>query len=97
MEILSELEDKYNCASVCEVPLFYITKDIKEGRPLQECAAGIYHSMKGAYKAEAAFSIMLSLVLWLSMTAALAIGCGDEQDEEADKEDGDKPQGDRSG
>jgi hypothetical protein len=33
MEILSELEDKYDCASVCEVPLFYITKDIGEGRP----------------------------------------------------------------
>ena len=82
MEILSELEDNYDCASVCEVPLFYITRDISEGRPTQECAAGIYHSMKGAYKAEAAFSIILSLVLWVSMTAAIAIGCGENPDVE---------------
>lgn len=75
MEILAELEEKYDCASVCEVPLFYITKDIEEGRPTQECAAGIYHSMKGSYKAEAAFSIILSLVLWVAMTCALMIAC----------------------
>lgn len=82
MQVLAELEDKYDCASVCEVPLFYITRDISEGMPLQECAAGIYHSMKGSYRAEAAFSIILSLVLWVAMTAALMIGCGpDEEDD----------------
>jgi hypothetical protein len=95
MDILGELEDKYDCASVCEVPLFYITRDISEGRPLQECAAGIYHSMKGSYRAEAAFSIILSLVLWTAMTCALMIGCGPDLSEPEDdgnqteaKEDG---------
>ena len=33
---LSELEQKYECASVCNRPLFYITRDIEEGRPEQE-------------------------------------------------------------
>ena len=84
MEILSELEDKYDCASVCEVPLFYITKDISEGRPTQECAAGIYHSMKGSYKAEAAFSIICSLCLWVAMTCALIIACGPNLDDPED-------------
>lgn len=81
MEILSELEDKYDCASVCEVPLFYITKDISEGRPTQECAAGIYHAMKGSYKAEAAFSIICSLCLWVAMTCALIVACGPNLDD----------------
>jgi hypothetical protein len=88
MEILSELEDKYDCASVCEVPLFYITKDISEGRPTQECAAGIYHSMKGSYKAEAAFSIICSLTLWVAMTCALMIACQGDDGDSDDKEEG---------
>lgn len=91
MEVLAELEDKYDCASVCEVPLFYITRDISEGMPLQECAAGIYHSMKGAYRAEAAFSIILSLILWVAMTAALMIGCGPESDKDEEEEGDNKP------
>ena len=90
MEILSELEDKYDCASVCEVPLFYITRDISEGRPTQECSAGIYHSMKGAYKAEAAFSIILSLILWVSMCAAIAIGCGEDPDASSEQPENDR-------
>jgi len=34
---LSGLEESYDCASICNVPLFYITRDISEGRPEQEC------------------------------------------------------------
>ena len=37
MEFLQALEDQYNCASICNVPLFYITKDIAEGKPTSEC------------------------------------------------------------
>jgi hypothetical protein len=72
-DILGELEEKYDCSGVCEVPLFGISRDIKEGRPTQECAAGIYHAMKGSYKAEAAFSIICSLVLWVAMTASIMV------------------------
>lgn len=30
-ELLADFEEKYNCASICSVPLFYLTKDVKEG------------------------------------------------------------------
>ena len=45
--------------------------------------------MKGAYKAEAAFSIICSLVLWCAMTAAIMIWQGplEGEDEEGDKTD----------
>lgn len=88
-DVLAELEEKYDCSGVCEVPLFGITRNIKEGRPTQECAAGIYHAMKGSYKAEAAFSIICSLVLWCAMTAAIMIwqGPDDEDGEDGDKTD----------
>ena len=50
--------------------------------------------MKGSYKAEAAFSIICSLCLWVAMACALMIGCGpaDDADNQGDdteaKEDG---------
>lgn len=37
---LSELEKKYwkeDCAGLCSVPLFYLTKDLSAGRPKQTC------------------------------------------------------------
>lgn len=36
-ELLADLEDKYDCASICTAPLFYLTKDVKEGPPKQDC------------------------------------------------------------
>jgi hypothetical protein len=47
---LKEIEEKYNCASICTVPLFYITRDISEGRPDTECIRGIYNEIKGSMK-----------------------------------------------
>jgi hypothetical protein len=85
MKVLAELEEKYDCASVCSVPLFYISRDVAEGRPTQECAAGLYHAMKGSYKAEAAFSLICSFVLVASCIAAVIMYFGpklDEDDEE---------------
>ena len=32
-DFLSDAESKYDCASICEVPLFYVTRDISEGLP----------------------------------------------------------------
>lgn len=96
--VLGELEEKYDCSGVCEVPLFGINRDIKEGRPTQECAAGIYHAMKGSYKAEAAFSIICSLVLFCAMTAAIIIWQGpkdgdeEEEGEKTDAKEGEAPE-----
>ena len=34
---LTQLEKDYKCSSVCQPNLFYITKELSEGRPLKEC------------------------------------------------------------
>lgn len=39
---LSLLEDNFNgCSSLCEMQLFHLTIDVKEGKPKQECLAVI--------------------------------------------------------
>ena len=73
---LSELEDKYDCASVCNLPLFYITRDISEGRPQKECLKAIYNEISGEMKVESAFPIILSLVLMCAMMSGLVICMG---------------------
>ena len=37
LDFMNEFEQRLMCAGVCEVPLFYTTVDIKEGRPTQDC------------------------------------------------------------
>lgn len=37
IDFIKQLETDYQCASICDVPLFYITKNISEGQPKKEC------------------------------------------------------------
>lgn len=75
-DFMKEIEEEYNCASICKVPLFYITKDISEGKPEIECIRGIYNSIKGSMKVEAFFAILTALILLVAMISALVICCG---------------------
>ena len=36
-DFLKRIESDFECAGLCDVPLFYITKDISKGRPTTEC------------------------------------------------------------
>lgn len=36
-EFLGELEERYSCASMCEVPLFYLKKNVADGPPEVDC------------------------------------------------------------
>lgn len=38
-DFLRKIENDFKCAGLCNVPLFYITKDISIGRPTKECIA----------------------------------------------------------
>ena len=36
-DFLTDLENRYDCASLCETPLFYLTKDVSLGPPPIDC------------------------------------------------------------
>jgi len=36
-DFLKKIENDFECAGLCTVPLFYLTKDISKGRPTKEC------------------------------------------------------------
>ena len=41
LSFLIKMESSYNCAGICEVPLFFLSKDISLGPPKQECVNAI--------------------------------------------------------
>lgn len=46
-DFLSQLEKDYECASMCKVPLFYLTRDVKDGKPEKECTEAIVEAVTG--------------------------------------------------
>lgn len=36
-DYLYALEERYSCASICTVPLFYLARDVSEGPPEKDC------------------------------------------------------------
>jgi hypothetical protein len=84
---MQEMEEKYDCASVCNVPLFYIARDISENKPEQECVKAIFDGISGSMKVEAAFCIILSLVLVVAMVSGLVICMGPKDKSKEDFDD----------
>ena len=42
---LNDVESLYNCAGMCYTPMFFLTKDIKNGRPEKECIREIFEDV----------------------------------------------------
>ena len=46
LNFLTEVEKDFDCAGMCEIPLFYVTRDISDGPPTQECLIASLYSMQ---------------------------------------------------
>jgi hypothetical protein len=44
-DFLTDLENTYECASLCETPLFYLTKDVRLGKPQIDCVTATVDAM----------------------------------------------------
>lgn len=67
-EFLAQLETDYECASMCKVPLFYISRDIKLGKPTMECTEAIVEAVTG--------KILVAVVCFIT---ALVLICADRK------------------
>jgi hypothetical protein len=78
--LLSSLEENFDCASLCKVPLFYITKDISEGRPRQECIDGFIKGMNANLGTAGLFSILCAIILLIGALGTFPICCGGKEE-----------------
>lgn len=84
---LTQLEKDFSCSSFCKPNLFYITKDISEGRPTQECVSasadawGASRTYADYGKIGAIMSLTTGGILLLSMMCSCPL-CGSFGDNE---------------
>ena len=48
--LFEEVENDYDCAAVCYVPLFYMTRPISDGRPTRDCLKPLLEDVLGQTK-----------------------------------------------
>ena len=78
-EFLSMLEKRYDCASMCQIPLFWLTKDVSEGPPTKECVSASIESLSDQIGFTIAFSIS-GVLLLLAVIGAIPL-CSDYSEE----------------
>ena len=71
-ELLADLETKYDCASLCAAPLFYLSKDVKEGKPTQDCLTAALEDI-GSQTGPAAVCAITGLLLLISVAGGFVL------------------------
>lgn len=83
-EFLGNLEEKYSCASLCTVPLFYLKKNVADGPPTVDCASAAIDDLSD----NMAIAVLFGISGLLSLIAAagafpLCSGTKKEKNEES--------------
>jgi hypothetical protein len=81
MDMVENLETGFNCASACDVPLFYVTRSIFDGRPMQECVQPMVDSIKQYALPAGIIAIITGGMLLFAMVGACPL-CTGKPDED---------------
>ena len=74
-ELFAELEEEYECASLCSAPLFYLTKDINAGSPPQDCVQAGIMALTGQTGVGAA-AVVTGLLLLVAFFGSIPLCTG---------------------
>lgn len=80
-DLLADFEEQYNCASMCTTPLFYLTKDIKEGPPTQDCITAALDAISNT--GPAVVCAITGLLLLISVSGGFVL-CSKTKKEDED-------------
>lgn len=85
---MTQVEGAYKCASVCYVPLFYLTLDVSEGRVEEDCATAAVDALASQTGIGVA-CVITAVLLFCAWLGSLPLCCGFEKNEmNADGEEG---------
>lgn len=73
---LKSLEEEYECASICKVPLFYLATDVSMGRPTQECGGAMIEAVKGGIGTLGVVCVITGLIVIIAMIGAYPLCTG---------------------
>ena len=72
---LRAYEKEYDCSGICDVPLFYLTRNLSDGPPPEDCVDAILKSFTDSY-AIAMVSFALFLMFFFAAIATVPNCCG---------------------
>jgi len=84
-DFLYNLEQRYSCASICNVPLFYLAMDTIEGPPEQDCFTAAVEELTNQKDAAILFFVT-AVVLFCAMIGAFTLCCGGAKNKEEDED-----------
>lgn len=71
-QVLQDFEKELECASLCAVPLFYLSKDVKEGPPTNDCVSAAIDSI-GSNTGPAIACAVTGLLLLISISSGFVL------------------------
>lgn len=75
IDSLRAYEKKFDCSGICDVPLFYLSRELADGPPPEDCVDAILKSFTDSY-AVAAISLTLFLMFLFGAIATVPNCCG---------------------
>lgn len=84
MKFVEQLEKDYDCASICQVPLFYATKNLSAGQPTQECLQALIDSVSSSVGVVGVIALITGLVSLVGFIGSFPL-CTKYNDEEDTK------------
>lgn len=79
IDTLRAYEKKFDCSGICDVPLFYLSRDLGDGPPPEDCVDAILKSFTDSY-AIAAIAFTLFLMFFFGAIATVPNCCGMNQE-----------------
>lgn len=88
---LKQIENDFDCAGVCAVPLFYVTKDLSTGPPKQECIEAMFDTITSGMSLLGVVALITGLFTFAGFIGSFAL-CGGNADTEEEEEEKRKQQ-----
>ena len=83
---LSDLEERYKCASLCKAPLFYISQDVSEGPPEVDCLTALAEDIT-SNSAIAGVAAVTGILLLISTAGGFVLCSKKKEDDMMDEKD----------
>jgi len=83
---LKQIEHDFDCAGVCTVPLFYVTKELSTGPPKQECIEAMFDTITSGMSLLGVIALITGLFTFAGFIGSFALCGGTAATEEEEEE-----------
>jgi hypothetical protein len=75
-DLVRTFESEFDCAGICDVPLFYMTQSISMGPPTVGCIEAAAKGMASKLSTAGYVALLTGILMWIGMIAACPLCSG---------------------